>query len=1539
DPASDAPAAGVIDAASAPREEGVREVYAVPGYHAAATEDPPMSWLFSVRHYDNDQEQELDSKYDRTQDPSHGSVPTGASGEQPAKGGIQYPRSSALGGCTAHYAMIVVKPNDADWDEVAAKIGDPSWRSEQMQGYFARIEDCLYYNVYAGFFRKALFVVYEALRQIVGFINPRLLLDRGGHGSRGWQKTSFIDPLLIRRIASGDRTFLRVLTHVFGFLKSQPHRRLALWRALVKLQLVQLLDPNFGNARGAKDAQLSFIPIGTDGKRRTGLRERLLDVATRMPERLVLVAGALVVRVIFQSTKPGDTSSVPRAYGVEVAHGLQLYAAGHAQGTGRIASSAGVSRYYARCEIILAGGAFNTPQLLMLSGIGEAAHLAKHQIGGPRDGANIPVARVVNLPGVGRNLQDRYEVSVISRVSKPFTTLDKVSFRPGDPQDEALAQWRKTHDGLYATNGGSVAFFRNTNPSGRADPDLFVFGAPAAFRGYYWGWSRELLRGDPDPQKRKDPDPAMDERDLWSWILLKAYTSNNGGDVRLRSDSAFVQPEINFRSFAEGPAGYKGDLDALEKGVRFVRELNIHVAAFSEEIQPGKGIDTPDGLRKWIGKEAWGHHACGTCRMGTDPWMEDVEALKDGMAVLDSEFRVHGVRGLRVVDASVFPTIPGYFIVTPIFMISEKAADLLINDSKEYPERLRIAEAAAIMERRRVAEVASLTTGASASVTTPPNVVGLALSGGGVRSATFALGVLQALAQRGRLRGIDFLSTVSGGGYIGSFLGRLYTRVAPSVANPAARVESLLGKTGSAEIWWLRSHANYLYGEGRSDLETNLGVIWRNLLAVHACIGTLLFGIFALLRRIMGPGTVDCGQGWLAALGCSPWWSLPPLIVVGAVFPAWFGFWLAPRPGAQAAHPLWALGTWIVLLAGAIYTLRFPGAQGLASIAIVSLLLAWVWQELARWRMPKRANQQSDLSAVVRNRLTRGLGVALALLFAAVLWCVLDSYARGAAHELQLPVVGGMVLINVALPIVRLFLDRAGSVSSKVEKRVPQKLLRKVQVGAIAFGLAAFLAFALDVLAHTAMNVSTAVGTWALVFAFLVSFAVGRATGFVNLSSLQAFYASRLSRTYLGASNDARVHFSPTDTPPDVNTAHPDDDVAFEDYHPERRGGPLHLINVCVNETADAVSGRHLEQDKGLPMCVGAHGVSVGVRYHALWTDAAQAHVDRTDNMVRAYDNMSATPVHEQTALMALPVAPDPESFHVLAHVSGKPIAVEPLRLSQWMAISGAAFTTGSGRFTSLATSLLLGLLNVRLGYWWNTGVNAGKRPGRYPPTFINRLMGLPGFFFRSQQTLLNEWRGYFPGPAARMWNLSDGGHFENSGLYELIRRRVGFMIAVDADEDPKYGFDDLGLLVRRARLDFGANFTWVDPTGNRKNGQDPPHSGWAPVNQTVGGAGVPSWIQQWLNPDALGPMTGIARLGPFASALARIGYADSDEVSWLVVLKANLVTQDSALDLRCYASANEAFPNQPTVDQVFDDDQWESYRLLGEASGRNLFQ
>ena len=144
--------------------------------------------------------------------------------------------------------------------------------------------------------------------------------------------------------------------------------------------------------------------------------------------------------------------------------------------------------------------------------------------------------------------------------------------------------------------------------------------------------------------------------------------------MTLRSADPRDTPEINFRYFEEGNDANAEDLTSVVEGVKFVRAMTAELKRrklIVEEELPGDAVQTDDELREFVRNNAWGHHASCTCPIGP----------KDNGGVLSSDFRVHGVQGLRVVDASVFPRIPGFFIVSAIYMIGEKAADAILADA------------------------------------------------------------------------------------------------------------------------------------------------------------------------------------------------------------------------------------------------------------------------------------------------------------------------------------------------------------------------------------------------------------------------------------------------------------------------------------------------------------------------------------------------------------------------------------------------------------------------------------------------------------------------------------------------------------------------------------------------------------------------------------------------------------------------------------------------------------------------------------------
>ena len=177
--------------------------------------------------------------------------------------------------------------------------------------------------------------------------------------------------------------------------------------------------------------------------------------------------------------------------------------------------------------------------------------------------------------------------------------------------------------------------------------------------------------------------------------------------------------------------------------------------------------------------------------------------------------------------------------------------------ARAYPAELKAAELACIKQRRAAARsrenapcdpAVPAMAGDASHADLPPDTVGLALSGGGIRSATLCLGFLQALASQGLLRRVDFLSTVSGGGYIGAFLGGLIQRrqaIEPNGPTGVGRAERDLRDASSVPLQWLREHGRYMSPNGAGDEITAAAVYLRNLCAIHVVLATLLLALLA----------------------------------------------------------------------------------------------------------------------------------------------------------------------------------------------------------------------------------------------------------------------------------------------------------------------------------------------------------------------------------------------------------------------------------------------------------------------------------------------------------------------------------------------------------------------------------------------------------------------------------------------------------------------------------------------------------------------
>ena len=508
--------------------------------------------------------------------------------------GILYPRGSTLGGSTAHDAMLFVYPHDKDWDDIAETTGDRSWGARKMRQIFERLENC-------------------------GYCQP----GAPGHGFNGYINSSELDERIfdnspiLRDLAQAGQTTPGSY--------SQGNTLLDLNHPLV--------------AKG--DHGTFKTPMHVATKVRISIREHVNATRDEFPNRLFIMTGALASKIIMNGK---------RAVGVEFLQGSHLYEAAKLYDPKATPPTHSI---YARKEVIVSAGVFNTPQLLKLSGIGPRHEL--HKFG---------IDVVSDLPGVGENLQDRYELAVNVTLNEdiPLYTGCRPDLGAGDPCLAAwfTGEWQGVGPNFYGPYANNAAYTSRVIKSKDSAPlpDLFLVGQATSFHGFFPGFS------------------IMPFGRSWTWLILKAHTHNTSGSVTLRSTDPRRQPEINFHYFHEGNDFAGDDLDAVVKGVKLARSFNEDPLAkqhIETETYPGPEVNTDSELRRHIKDNAWGHHASCTAKIGADC---------DPMAVLDSSFRVRGgVKGLRVVDACAFPRIPGFFPVASVIMIGEKAGDVILEQA------------------------------------------------------------------------------------------------------------------------------------------------------------------------------------------------------------------------------------------------------------------------------------------------------------------------------------------------------------------------------------------------------------------------------------------------------------------------------------------------------------------------------------------------------------------------------------------------------------------------------------------------------------------------------------------------------------------------------------------------------------------------------------------------------------------------------------------------------------------------------------------
>jgi hypothetical protein len=796
---------------------------------------------------------------------------------------------------------------------------------------------------------------------------------------------------------------------------------------------------------------------------------------------------------------------------------------------------------------------------------------------------------------------------------------------------------------------------------------------------------------------------------------------------------------------------------------------------------------------------------------------------------------------------------------------------------------------------------------------------GLALSGGGIRSATFCFGLLRALALEKLLLRFDLMSTVSGGGYIGGMVGRLFSRAANS--REALRIQAALGEARSNWfLWWLRANGRYLIPRGARDA-TFVGALYiRNLVAIHFELGiiALMLGVLLAAGNLLAWwGAHRLGFAWptpmFAVLHSLPdwiplwfpmvWLVLPGVVLLGATRAV--AYWIVPWLKLAGR---WALLAWLAVLAATAWLvtvyLRVSSTDGpvgevmrtalwsLTAALMVLWLLGVPLGMLALRRAGPDATPHADAA---RSHLTATLArsfrwfslIALAGLVDRAAWFLafelepLTETGQGAA-ALWLAVWAGA--IRTVLPLASQLLPGRSSTAALL-------FIGRMLGYALTFCLCVWWVSLVHkavmgaVFTHHGASFSSGVQMLVLFALPLLGFFVvtSRNVEFLNLSSLHAFYQARLVRGYLGAANGKRLGAGsdPLSALNDVPVVMPmrrksvpvddlnaDDDIALADYRPQDCGAPVHLLNVCINQTQDPRGGLFNQDRRGLPLTVASGGLA-----------------------------------------------------KVSQEAWGRPTAQGTPSLGGWMAISGAAIAPGLGNLTRGGISALATFAGIRLGFWWDQSARTGtRRPW-------HRL-------FTKSCGVLSETFGSFKGGATDNWFLTDGGHFENTGAYALLAERAEVIVLADCGADPRYEFENLENLVRKARIDLKAEILFQRPkpamaqaarTAARIAGKyrvaAPPGPGQAPPGLARFGS-----LNDLASPNSTACL-----------ALAKVRYGGATPTHGiLIVIKPNLC-EGLPVDLVNFKRQNPAFPQETTADQFFSEAQWESYFHLGTFLGQNL--
>ncbi len=820
--------------------------------------------------------------------------------------------------------------------------------------------------------------------------------------------------------------------------------------------------------------------------------------------------------------------------------------------------------------------------------------------------------------------------------------------------------------------------------------------------------------------------------------------------------------------------------------------------------------------------------------------------------------------------------------------------------------------------------------------------IGLAFSGGGIRSATFNLGVLQGLAEKRLLRYVDYLSTVSGGGYIGAWLLARMKQNNKTIT----QIENELSPKCSpdvhsnewAPIQFLRDYSNYLTPQtGFLSADTwIIASIWlRNTLLTQSVL------ILALSALLLAPRWVSFVTELFAAPSTTIFAFAAAcffLAVAGCIFglfdfgsrgtrnqtlvqnevllivvaPLFLLCWFAAAVSMRHPSPAWTgwqpndsmvlvLSTGIVIFVG-LLIIQFGAGFGdsvkqiffsMLAGASASVLTFGAMKLSARLFVDPGAKQVLDfamiagpllsiaaLSAVItlyiglmgrdlkdgqREWLSRVgtwlniFGVAWLALFGVAIYAPpLVKFGFSAAYSVWPKVTTGAAVSTILGWLVSTIGGLAASWSpetgsaAKPRNSGVLKILATYAPYVFVAGLLILLSLGVDfvvVLAPASGRRYYLLGTIVLA---AVAYLLSRRFD-LNEFSMHHFYKNRLVRCYLGG---ARQGNRENPRSADRFTGFdPADDILLKAV--AQRPYPL------INTTLNLVHGERLSWQERRATSFVMTPKYCGYDYVPGPSNAKKTLSEQAAKVAKAQEHLERN------------------GYRPTATYAGG------INLGAAMAISGAAVNPNMGSFGSAATAFLMTVFNIRLGWWLGNPRHTSKWKEASPKA---------GIFY-----LFNELTGS-AGDNSSFVNLSDGGHFENLGIYELVRRRCTYIIASDASQDREFTFEDLGSAIRKCRADFGVEID-IDLSELR-----PAEDGHSRAHCAVGSINYP--------PQA-----------PGGEGIRGI----------LVYIKTSL-TGDEPSDLLEYSKLHQEFPHQSTADQWFDESQFESYRCLGYHIAGKIF-